>query len=79
MKTLACCRRRPQDFSIDMDQEPDSKPEISNLPRFCFPASFFFTFLFLFVVFLPGSCAYSCRIVSFHGVFAHFGPHFSSA
>ncbi|KAF8750202.1 hypothetical protein HU200_012456 [Digitaria exilis] len=23
MKTLACCRRRPQDFSIDMDQEPD--------------------------------------------------------
>ncbi|AQK73968.1 Rop guanine nucleotide exchange factor 14 [Zea mays] len=22
MKTLACCRRRPQDFSIDMDQEP---------------------------------------------------------
>lgn len=42
MKTLACCRRRPQDFSIDMDQEPDSKPEISNLPRFCFPASFFF-------------------------------------
>jgi hypothetical protein len=25
MKTLACCRRRPQDFSIDMDQEPDSK------------------------------------------------------
>ncbi|XP_066328291.1 rop guanine nucleotide exchange factor 14-like [Miscanthus floridulus] len=23
MKTLACCRRRPQDFSMDMDQEPD--------------------------------------------------------
>ncbi|KAL5211804.1 hypothetical protein ABZP36_022651 [Zizania latifolia] len=23
MRTLACCRRRPQDFSIDMDQEPD--------------------------------------------------------
>ncbi|GJN21963.1 hypothetical protein PR202_gb09487 [Eleusine coracana subsp. coracana] len=23
MKTLACCRRRPQDFSIDMDKEPD--------------------------------------------------------
>ncbi|CAN6246433.1 unnamed protein product [Urochloa humidicola] len=23
IKTLACCRRRPQDFSIDMDQEPD--------------------------------------------------------
>jgi len=32
MKTLACCRRRPQDFSIDMDQEPDSKPLISFLP-----------------------------------------------
>ena len=31
MKTLACCRRRPQDFSIDMDQEPDSKPLISFL------------------------------------------------
>jgi hypothetical protein len=25
IKTLACCRRRPQDFSIDMDQEPDRK------------------------------------------------------
>lgn len=23
MKTLACCRRRPQDFSIDMDREPE--------------------------------------------------------
>ncbi|AQK54538.1 Rop guanine nucleotide exchange factor 14 [Zea mays] len=23
MKALACCRRRPQDLSIDMDQEPD--------------------------------------------------------
>ncbi|WVZ74031.1 hypothetical protein U9M48_022261 [Paspalum notatum var. saurae] len=23
MKTLACCRRRPQDFSIDMDKEPE--------------------------------------------------------
>ena len=32
MKTLACCRRRPQDFSIDMDREPDSKPLISFLP-----------------------------------------------
>lgn len=30
MKALACCRRRPQDLSIDMDQEPDSKQ--SSLP-----------------------------------------------
>jgi hypothetical protein len=30
MKTLACCRRRPQDFSIDMDQEPDSKHQCTT-------------------------------------------------
>lgn len=35
MKTLACCRRRPQDFSIDMDQEPDSKPA-QDLPSLLF-------------------------------------------
>jgi hypothetical protein len=40
MKTLACCRRQPQDFSIDMDQEPDSKclpaqaQDLSSLPPF---------------------------------------------
>jgi hypothetical protein len=28
MKTLACCRRRLQDFSIDMDKEPDSKSRV---------------------------------------------------
>jgi hypothetical protein len=32
MKTLACCRRRPQDFSIDMDQDPDSKEKTPSLP-----------------------------------------------
>ena len=35
MKTLACCRRRPQDFSMDMDQEPDSKQ--SSLPKISLP------------------------------------------
>jgi hypothetical protein len=32
MKALACCRRRPQDFSIDMDQEPDSKSASHTTP-----------------------------------------------
>jgi hypothetical protein len=36
MKTLACCRRRPQDFSIDMDQEPDGKSSSHTAPP-CLP------------------------------------------
>jgi hypothetical protein len=52
MKTLACCRRRPQDFSIDMDQEPDSKHH-TRLP---IPHSPFLPFLVLsFDLFFPCS------------------------
>uniref|UniRef100_M8BVN9 Rop guanine nucleotide exchange factor 1 n=1 Tax=Aegilops tauschii TaxID=37682 RepID=M8BVN9_AEGTA len=33
MKTLGCCRRRPQDFSVDMDQEPERQfVFVSSLP-----------------------------------------------
>lgn len=48
MKTLACCRRRPQDFSIDMDQEPDSKQTSPSLPTQDLPSFFIAFFLHRF-------------------------------
>ncbi|VAI48418.1 unnamed protein product [Triticum turgidum subsp. durum] len=39
MKTLACCRRRPQDFSVDMDQEPEKVTTYNGLESCIFNSS----------------------------------------
>ena len=67
MKTLACCRRRPQDFSIDMDQEPDSKHHTSS--PFLHSCHFWFQILMCMLVFLV---LFLCMVVPHCSVLGQF-------